>query len=150
MLVVRLVLIVFRWPVGLRERLGLGVAEREDAQMADLGHLVDLEQQGWEALSSGRGGAYYREHLTQDALMVFPFGVMQREDTIEAMESAPPWVSYEMRDPHLITLTPDSGVLLYGVTAQRAGQQPYTATVSSTFVRRDGSWKLAFHQQTPA
>ena len=118
--------------------------------MAELEHLVDLERQGWEALASGRGGAYYREHLTQDALMAFPFGVMQREDTVAAMESAPPWASYEMQDPHVITLTPDSGIVLYSVVAQRAGQEPYTATISSTFVRRDGSWKLAFHQQTPA
>lgn len=118
--------------------------------MADLGHLVDLERQGWEALSSGRGGGYYREHLTQDALMAFAFGVVGRDDAIEAIESAPPWASYEIRDPRVIPLTPDSGVVVYGVTAQRTGQSPYTATISSTFVRRDGAWRLAFHQQTPA
>ena len=43
-----------------------------------------------------------------------------------------------------------SGVVLYRVVAQRSGQEPYAATISSTFVRREGSWKLAVHQQTPA
>jgi hypothetical protein len=40
-------------------------------------------------------------------------------------------------------------VLVYSVVAQREGLEPYSAVVSSTYVRRDGEWKLAFHQQTP-
>lgn len=112
--------------------------------------LVDVEREGWEALSSGRGGAYYREHLTDDALMAFSFGVMTRDEAIAAMESAPPWASYEMKDPRVVELTEDSGVVVYAVEARRDGQEPYSAVVSSTFVRRDGVWKLAFHQQTPA
>ena len=112
--------------------------------------LIDVEREGWEALSSGRGAAYYREHLTDDALMAFSFGVMTRDAAIEAMESAPPWESYEMKDARVVELTEDSGVVVYAVEARRAGQEPYSAVVSSTFVRRDGEWKLAFHQQTPA
>ena len=112
--------------------------------------LVRLEREGWEALASGRGGAYYREHLADDALMAFAFGVMSREDAIAAIEAAPPWSSFEIAEPRAVRLTDDSGVLVYGVTAQRAGDEPYRATISSTFVRRDGAWRLAFHQQTPA
>ena len=52
--------------------------------------LLELERQGWEALPSSQGGAYYREHLTDNALMAFPFGVLTRAETIDAMESAPP------------------------------------------------------------
>jgi hypothetical protein len=44
----------------------------------------------------------------------------------------------------------DCGVVVYTVTAQRAGEEAYQAVMSSTFVRREGAWKLAFHQQTPA
>lgn len=118
--------------------------------MDDLDHLVDLERRGWNALASGQAGPYYREHLTRDALMAFPFGVLTREQAIDAMESAPPWSTYEMQDPRVIALTPDSGVVLYRVVAQRAEQPPYSAMISSAFVRRDGSWQLAFHQQSPA
>ena len=81
--------------------------------------------------------------------MAFPFGVLTRADTIAAIESAPPWTTYDIQDPRVIALTPDSGIVVYRVIAQRAGQDPYSAMISSTFVRRDGSWKLAFHQQTP-
>jgi hypothetical protein len=119
--------------------------------MTDLrDELVALEREGWEALASGRGGDYYREHLAADALMAFSFGVMSRDAAIEAMESAPPWSEFEIEDAQVVALTADSGVVVYRATARRAGQEPYRATISSTFVRRDGAWKLAFHQQTPA
>lgn len=112
--------------------------------------LVQLERDGWEALASGRGGAHPREHLTDDALMAFSFGVLSREATIDAVGSAPPWESFDIEDARVVVLTDDSGVVVYRVTARRAGQDPYRAVISSTFVRRDARWKLAFHQQTPA
>ena len=46
-------------------------------------------------------------------------------------------------------LTPDGVTLTYHVTASRAEGQPYTAWLTSTWVRRDGDWRMAFHQQTP-
>jgi hypothetical protein len=119
-----------------------------DARLLDL--LLGLERAGWEALSSGRGGAYYSEHLTQNALMAFPFGVMTREEAIDAMDSASPWSMFEIHDPRVVALTADSGVLAYRAVAQRTGEAPYFALISSTFVRVRGAWKLAFHQQTPA
>lgn len=112
--------------------------------------LVELEREGWEALAAGRGAEYYREHLADNALMAFPFGVMSRDAAIDAMAAAPPWSTFSIDDAQVVALTDDSGVVVYRATAQRAGQQPYSAVISSTFVRRDGAWKLAFHQQTPA
>ncbi|MGV8964972.1 MAG: DUF4440 domain-containing protein [Cellulomonas sp.] len=117
--------------------------------MGNLDLLVDVERQGWNALCAGEAGPYYREHLTEDAQMAFSFGVLAREEAIVAMESAPPWKTFEMQDPRVVALTPESGIVLYRVVASRAGEDPYVAMISSTFVRRDGEWKLAFHQQTP-
>ena len=97
--------------------------------------LVALERQGWAALADGRGGEYYRENLTDGALMAFSFGLMDRQAAIAAMEQAPPWATFELIDPRVIEWT---------------GQEPYSAMISSTFGRRDGRWLLAFHQQTPA
>jgi hypothetical protein len=111
--------------------------------------LIELEREGWRALCSSAGGAYYREHLTGNALMAFAFGVLTREAAIEAIESAPPWSSFEIDDPRVVALNEDSGVVVYAVVAQRAGHDPYSAVISSTFVRQDGAWRLAFHQQTP-
>ena len=111
--------------------------------------LVALEHERWDALVAGEGGRYYREHLTDDALMAFPFGVLTREATIEAMESAPPWERYEIADPRVVALSDDSGIVVYAVVAQRPGEEPYSAVVSTTFVRDGDVWKVAFHQQSP-
>lgn len=123
---------------------------REGITMTDLQELLDIERAGWEALRTGQAGSYYRAHLTDDALMAFPFGVLTRDQTIEAMESAPPWTTYDLKDPQVVALTTDCGIVVYRVTARRAQDDPYQAVVSSTFVRRDGGWRMAFHQQTPA
>jgi len=50
----------------------------------------------------------------------------------------------------VIALTPDSGVVLYRVVAQRAERQSHSAMITNTFARRDGSRLLAFHRQAPA
>jgi hypothetical protein len=111
--------------------------------------LIAAEREGWTALTTADGGAYYREHLAVNALMAFPFGVIDRDQAIEAIESAPPWAEFELRDPRVVALTDASGVVVYSVVARRDGEGPYSAVVSSAFVREGGGWKLAFHQQTP-
>ncbi len=112
-------------------------------------HLLELEDQGWAALSSGKGAGFYEEHLAEDARMVFPFGVMTRAGSVEAMRVAPPWSRYRIEDPTVAQLTPGSALLTYRAIAQRDGQQEYRAWMSSVYVLRDGRWKMAFHQQTP-
>ncbi len=111
--------------------------------------LIALEREGWDALVAGEGGRYYGEHLTDDALMAFPFGILTRAATIEALESAPPWERYEIADPQVVGLSEDSGVVVYDVVARRPGEEPYSAVVSTTFVRDGDVWKVAFHQQSP-
>jgi hypothetical protein len=110
--------------------------------------LIALEREGWEALVAGNGGAYYREHLSANAMMAFPFGVLDRDAALEAIGSAPPWERFEMRDPRVVQLSANSGIVVYSVTAQRPGQEPYSAVISSTFVNDAQGWKLAFHQQS--
>jgi hypothetical protein len=119
-------------------------------QMPDLAlELIDAEREGWEALASGRGGEHYQTHLAPNAVMAFPFGVMSRQEAINAMEAAPPWSSFDLvglksrvvcRQRHC------------GVSGERAARRrrAYAAIVSSAFVRGDGRWLLAFHQQSPA
>jgi hypothetical protein len=118
--------------------------------MSDLEQeLIEAEREGWQALASGRGGDHYRQHLAANAVMAFPFGVMSRQQAIDAMEAAPPWSSFDLIDPQVVELSADSGIVVYRVKAQRAGEEPYGAIVSSTFVRGEGRWLLAFHQQSP-
>jgi hypothetical protein len=111
--------------------------------------LIALEYEGWRALVAGNGADYYRSRLTANAVMAFPFGVLTREAALESMEAARPWERFEIRDPQVVELGDDCGVVVYSVVALRPGEEPYAAVVSSTFVRDDEGWKLAFHQQSP-
>jgi Domain of unknown function (DUF4440) len=110
--------------------------------------LIELERRGWEALSTDAGADYYRELLTDDALFAFPFGVMLREDALAAIAAAKPWSRFEMSGERVLRLTDDSATVVYSVVAEREGQEEFRATLSTTFVRRNGEWKQAFHQQS--
>ena len=111
--------------------------------------LVALEEHAWQALSQGTGADFYQQNLVPDAVMVFPFGVMTREQTIASLETAAPWSRYQIEEPHVLSLGEDSALLAYRATAERAGEPPYIAYMTTVFVKQDGSWKTAFHQQTP-
>jgi hypothetical protein len=55
-----------------------------------------------------------------------------------------------LEDVRVVWLTDDSAVVRYRATARRDGDDTtYSALIGSVYVRRDATWKLAFHQQTP-
>ncbi len=111
--------------------------------------LLDMEERGWRALSDGTGADFYERCLTDDAIMVFSFGVLDRGGSIEAMRQAPRWSTFEIQHPNLVYLTDESSALVYQVTAKRSGQAAYRAWMTTVYVRQDGDWKVALHQQTP-
>lgn len=112
--------------------------------------LIALERAGWDALSSPQGAGYYRRHLSDDALMAFPVGVLDRAQALEAIASAPPWSRHAITGPRVIRLGQDAAVVVYTVRAEREGQPEFAAVASSAFVRCGAGWQLAFHQQSPA
>lgn len=117
----------------------------------DRGALLELEQAGWRALSTGGGaaGAFYADVLASEVLMLFPGGsVIDDRDEVIASMAAPPWSAFELADQRVIPLGDDSAVVAYRATARRDGTT-YEALVASTYVREGGAWKLAVHQQTP-
>ncbi len=138
-----------RYVTGAQHDTGGSMISQSDTDL--LQTLVALEHQAWQALSQGTGADFYERTLTPDALMVFPFGLLDREATIASLHDAPPWTSYQIDDPRVITLTDASAVLTYTATAQRADDAPYLARMTTVFVREPGSddWLTAFHQQTP-
>ncbi len=116
---------------------------------ADLATLLELEERGWQALSSDAGRAFYAEHLAADAALIVPGMVLDKETWLDALRSPRPWAEHRLEDARLVTLTADCATLVYRATARRMGEAAYTALISSTYVRRDGRWLLAVHQQTP-
>ena len=114
--------------------------------------LIALEHEGWQALSAGPDAAtaFYDRVLDHDVAMLLPGGI-RLTDRAEILKSIGglPWASYELEDPQVVQLTPDSAIVVYGAVAQREGTARYSALISSAYVRRDDGWKLALHQQTP-
>jgi hypothetical protein len=110
-----------------------------------------LEERGWQALSTDGAAAtaFYREVLDTHVVMLLPGGMtLDDRETIVASMGGAPWTSFRLENLAVLHLTPDTGVVTYGVVAQR-GDTAYSALISSVYVRRDDGWKLAFHQQTP-
>ena len=112
--------------------------------------LIELERAGWAALCDGTADHFYGRTMIGDGLMVLADGsVMTRDDVVAALGDAPLWSSYEMADIRVVPISNDLVALVYVGTAHRSGGPPFTAAMSSVYVRRDGVWRLALYQQTP-
>ena len=114
--------------------------------------LIELEEQGWRALSStGEAAAEFYELVLDDTVVMLLPGGMVLDDRAAIVQSmsGQPWSSFELDDLRVLQPTTDTAVVTYGVVAQREGSPEYSALMSSLYVRRVNGWKLAFHQQTP-
>ena len=113
--------------------------------------LLDLEKQGWNALTLGNEEAqkFYSSVLREDAVMVFPGGMqITGKDQILESFSPQPWSSYQIIEPSVIPITGDVKTVIYKVIAKRPNSEPYHAIISSTYVHIDDSWKMVHHQQS--
>jgi hypothetical protein len=107
--------------------------------------LLKLEKGFWT-----EGGDYYREHVDDECLVAFTemAGVHSNEEIAGMNPGAGNWKNVKLDEKGLVELSDDSVVLTYEVDAQRKTGEPYRALVSTGYVKRDGQWKMAFHQQT--
>ncbi len=114
--------------------------------------MLDLERKGWDSLCDSTGDAFYGEVMTDDAVMVLANGeVMDRAAVVAALGQAPPWRSYEISDLRFVDTGADSAALVYVGSAYRDEAGPaFVGLMSSVYVMRDGKWRLALYQQTPA
>jgi hypothetical protein len=110
--------------------------------------LLGLEEVFWRAAGSREK---YADNLAPDAVHVFPgWGVVtDRERVLRSVEDAEPWESFTIDDPQVVALGDDAAALLYTTRANRAGQAPYLAAITTVYRRDEGDWRLVVHQQTP-
>jgi hypothetical protein len=86
-----------------------------------------------------------------DAVVLLPgIGLLDREACAAAVDQAglPAWGEIQFSDARLVSLTGDAAAIAYRFDGER-GSSRYVALMASAYVRRDGAWKLALHQQTP-
>jgi hypothetical protein len=108
--------------------------------------LLELERRFWTDPSV----ELYQDVMAPNGLLVFaPVGLLDKEQTLEAIGGSWPWSEVEIDDPRQVELAPGSAALVYRARGVREGQDAYEALVTSVYVRRNGGWKLALHHQTP-
>lgn len=112
--------------------------------------LLEVERKLWR-----NDVDLYRDNLVEEALLVFPeTGVIGREFALEAIRientAGSRWAEVDFDDVRVLPLLPDVAVLAYKVTARWEHEtSEMTALASSVYVKRDGAWKVALHQQSP-
>jgi hypothetical protein len=117
----------------------------------DLEQLLGLENEGWHALCTGDGAAFYADMMTDDAVMVLVNGmVLDRGAVTASLAEAPPWSSFEISDVRRIAAGQDAAALVYTARAVREGEDPFVALMSSVYRVVDGKPRLVLYQQTSA
>lgn len=110
-------------------------------------NLVDLEERFW--LEGGGNPDFWRAHFADDGIVALPFGLMDKDATVQAMEQAAPWARVDMADLRVLPLGDASALVAYRVSARRVDdEEDFGAVVGSVYVRRSGAWQLVFHQQS--
>ena len=109
--------------------------------------LLELERQLWNADEE-----FYRDTLSEDAVMVFPepTGILERSAVLESLGGADRWRRIEFDAERLLEVDDDVVQLVYRAVAERNEDgSEYTALITTTYVEANGSWQLLTHQQTP-
>lgn len=111
--------------------------------------LFALEEEGWRAISAANGD-FYRKLVTPDTLIVEHDGVSTGDDLVAEIDgNTSPFEGFTLDQQRVVPLGADGAVITYRANAQVAGRGTFQLYMSSVWVRRDGGWKLMFHQQTP-
>jgi hypothetical protein len=112
--------------------------------------LIDIERRLWT-----NDAVFYKNNLREKSLPIFPeTGVITKDVAVDAIltENAEGrrWAEVQFVEIRSLHLTKGVALLTYRVTARWEHEESKnSALASSVYVKRDGVWKLAFHQQTP-
>jgi hypothetical protein len=113
-------------------------------------HLLNIERKLWT-----NNAVLYKDNLTEDCLLVFPeTGVITRDKAVDAIrkenEEGRRWSEAYFDELHSRRLANDVALLTYRAVARWEHEEStITVLASSLYLKREGAWKLAFHQQTP-
>ncbi|MBJ7410017.1 MAG: hypothetical protein JHD15_06570 [Phenylobacterium sp.] len=111
--------------------------------------LFQAEEGFWLA-----GKDHFRQHVDECCLLAFPqagemHGIFSNPQVAETVTSPTRWRDLTMSNRLLLEVTDDVAVISYRADVTRADGEPYSALISSGYVRREAGWKLAFHQHSP-
>jgi len=115
--------------------------------------LLTMERQLWEAWKNHDGNTFQRV-LSSDSIGVGRGGVDNRAAIIRDISGSDCVVrSYSFDNVQVVMLDRNTAILTYRAMQDATcggSVLPPTVWASSVFVRRNGRWQAAFHQETPA
>ena len=108
--------------------------------------LMAIERNFWT-----QGPKFYRDNVDDECLLAFPqmASVMSNSAVAATVKDDERWHDVEIEPKGLVEPTSSLAIITYEASATAHDGKPYKALVSSGYVKRQGSWKMAFHQQTP-
>lgn len=117
-----------------------------------LKELITIERTLWE-----NNAEIYRDRYSPEALLIFPgVGRIDRDTAVAAIrqENAEgrAWAEVRFDDVDGRWITTDAAALITYTATARWNYESTTSKIlcASVYVRVGGSWRVAFHQQTPA
>lgn len=114
--------------------------------------IIQLEKQGWEALSTDSDSAreFFSAVLHRDAVLLRS-GDKRIADVDDIVESITknPWKGFKIENERALALSDNVAVFIYRLCAERQNGDLYKALVSSTYVEEENELKLIVNQHTP-
>jgi hypothetical protein len=111
--------------------------------------LIDLEKKFWT-----NDPQFYEANYTADAVLIFPgVGKLERATAVAAIRDenrrGHRWAEVAFDDIATVELTPEVVLLTYSARARWNYQDTASTVLCSTvYLRNDGQWHVALHQQT--
>jgi uncharacterized protein (TIGR02246 family) len=113
--------------------------------------LIEIERTLWT-----NDAEIYRKTFLPDAVIIFPeIGRIDLEFALNALRqenaAGKRWAEVAFADIRALRVVPDVTLLHYEATARWNYKQEAKKVVCATlYVKRDGAWRVALHQQTTA
>src|SRR5262245_38393004 len=108
--------------------------------------LIAIERGFWT-----QGADYYKQNLDDVCVTAFAemAGAFKKDEIAGMIPEANRWKDLSIEPKGFLEPAPGFAIVTYRVQAKRKTGEPYGGVVSSGYVRRNGAWKMVFHQQTP-
>jgi len=113
--------------------------------------LSDIERTLWTNYVE-----LYRQTVLHDAVIIFPdVGRIGLEQALNALReenaAGRRWAKVDLQDARALALGPDVVLLHYAAVARwNYMKDTEKALCATLYVKREGAWRVAFHQQTAA
>jgi len=93
---------------------------------------------------------FFEQNLTENAMLIFPGqNTYTKAQCVAAMAGHPPYVKYDLADPHIVHIGESTAVLTHRATVMHEqNEKPRSIVVTSVLVHQDGDWRLALNQWT--